>query len=440
MVAAGCSAPGSVNNAGSPADAAAQSASPRNIILFIADGCGPASFTLARDFVRTTRGVDRLVLDEILVGSVKTYAVGNNITDSASSATAYACGVKTRNGMIGLAPDSTDVETLVDLAHARGMSTGLVATSRITHATPAAFSSHVVNRVMEQEIAAQQISSGIALLLGGGRRFFEPSAAGGSRTDGRDLIAEARDLGYTVVGSADELRRLRALPALGLLTHDHLPYEIDRNRATKSVAPSLAEMTAKAIELLSADEDGFFLMVEGSRIDHAAHMNDLGAHLREILAYDEAVGVGLDFASRDGSTLVVSVSDHETGGLTIGRSVAGRSEYWWDPNVAGAAAASHDTIRAAIFERNADPASAMLEYAGIEEMTWDEVEAINGATSSNANAVLGAVVGSRAHVGWTTTGHTAVDVNLYAFGPGAGALTGQLDNAELGRRLAGFIR
>ena len=419
------------------ADVSAGHERPRNIILFISDGCGPASFTLARDFLRTRGRASQLSLDGIRVGSVQTYATDALITDSASSATAYACGVKTRNGMIGMGPDSTIVQSVVEIAEAAGIATGLVATSRVTHATPASFAAHVPNRGMENEIAAQMVSAGVDLILGGGYRFFVPEGDGGARKDGRDLLAEARASGHDVALPGQRLEAITRLPAIGLFAADHLPYEVDREPGS---IPSLAEMTTLALNLLSDDPDGFFLMVEGSRIDHAAHANDLGGHLHDILAYDEAIKVGLDFATGNGETLVISVSDHETGGLTIGRSVDGKSMYAWKPEVAAGLTGSHDAILEAIYDRGTAPADAVREFLGITDLTDSEVETLVKTTRSSANSVLGEIVGRRAFVGWTTGGHTAVDVNLYAFGPGSSAFHGHLDNAELGRLLLAFLK
>ena len=296
--------------------AQAQSPRPKNLILMIADGCGPASITMARDYARAVLGRDELALDAIQTGAVRTGSASSRVTDSAAGATAYACGVKTYNGAIAVDTAGRPLATLLEAAKARGMATGLVATSRITHATPAAFAAHVPQRAMESEIAAQMLAQRVDVLLGGGWSYFLPTAEGGRRQDGRNLLREAEAMGYQVVRTAADFRRGVRRPVLGLFGPDHLPYEIDRD---PEEVPSLAEMTRAALELLADDPDGFFLMVEGSRIDHAGHANDAAAHVREVLAYDEAVAVVLDFARRDGQTLVVSVADHETGGLSLGR-------------------------------------------------------------------------------------------------------------------------
>ena len=415
---------------------------PKNVILIIPDGYGPASATMARDYLRYRDGITSLALDSVLVGSVRTFAADSRITDSAAGATAYAANTKTYNGAIAVDTDEQPVATLLEAAERRGMATGIVATSRITHATPAAFSSHVVDRGMENEIAAQQVTKDIEVILGGGRRHFLPAAEGGDRDDGRNLIAEARSDGYQYVADRDQLNRISAAPVLGLFSSSHMDYEIDRNPAEQ---PSFAEMTAKAIELLQNDEDGYFLMVEASRIDHAGHNNDAAAHLHDILAYNEATQVALDAAHADGNTLVVSVSDHESGGMSLGRD----GVYAWDPAVLSRVQASHGAILDEARTQTTVEGdtvrlirpSVIREQTGIDELTADEIAALRTQVDDPGalNFTLAEVVSRRARVGWTTGGHTAIDVNLYAYGPGADRFAGNHDNTFVGATLADLL-
>ena len=407
---------------------------PKNLILMIADGCGPASITMARDYARAVLGREELALDAIQVGAVRTGSVSSRVTDSAASATAYACGVKTYNGAIAVDTTGRPLATLLEAAKARGMATGLVVTSRITHATPAAFAAHVPRRAMESEIAVQILNQRVDVLLGGGWAYFLPVSEGGRRTDQRNLLREAEAVGYQVVRTAADFRNGVRRPVLGLFGPDHLPYEIDRN---PKAVPSLAEMTRTAISLLQEDPEGFFLMVEGSRIDHAGHANDAAAHVLEVLAYDEAVAVALDFARRDGQTLVVSVADHEAGGLSLGRNVDGRGIYDWRPEVLARVQASHERLIPAL--RQSDrPDSLLHAWLGLDSLRAEEQALVRQATVKPDRwpVVLTELIGRRAVVGWTTNGHTAVDVNLYAFGPGAERLVGSFENDELGRLLA----
>lgn len=424
--------------------AAAQSAPserPQNVILLITDGYGPASATLARDFLRQQKGVSLLAMDSLLVGSVRTFAADSRITDSAAGATAFAAHTKTYNGAIAVDTLRRPVATLLEAAERRGMATGLVATSRITHATPAAFSAHVVERGMENAIAAQQLRQGIEVILGGGRRHFLPSAEGGVREDGRNLIARAEARGYRYVANRRQFEQITTTPVLGLFSAGHMDYEIDRDPTEQ---PSLAAMTAKAIELLRQRGDGFFLMVEASRIDHAGHENDAAAHLRDILAYNEAAAVALEAARADGNTLVVAVSDHETGGLTLGRNLDGRGVYAWKPGLLASIQGSHGTILARahyVAEHGGDPARVVARQTGITDLSDAEKAVVRDAVDDldTLNTVLSDIVARRAVIDWTTNGHTAVDVNLYAYGPGAARFEGSHDNTFVGAALADLL-
>ena len=402
---------------------------PRNLILMIADGFGPASATLARGVA------DRpLALDSILTGSISTAAIDNRVTDSAAAGTAFACGIKTYNGAIALDTLRRPCRTLLEEAEARGMATGLVATSRITHATPASFASHVPQRAQEFDIAAQLIASGAEVLFGGGLRMFVPEEDGGDRDDGRDLRTELQHHGHALALDRNGFDALRATPASALLADGHMAYDLDRDPAQQ---PSLAEMTEKALALLSqsaaGQAEGFFLMVEGSRIDHAAHGNDPAGHVYDILAYDAAVQAALDFARQDGQTLVVSVADHETGGMTLGRD----GIYAWDPAVLRAARASREAMEARI-RAGEDVLAVVREGTAVDSLTAEEEAALLAAHAEGGSTLgraLGAVLSTRAGIGWTTTGHTAVDINLYAFGPDGGRLRGHLSNDVVGRVL-----
>lgn len=429
---------------GEATSAAATSDQPRNIILFIADGCGPASFTMARDYLRY-KGMDGLVLDGYQTGSIRTFASNSRVTDSAAGATAFSAGVKTYNGAIAVDTLKQPVATILEAAEQRGLSTGLVATSRITHATPAAFAAHVPSRSDEATIAEQQLGQGIEVLLGGGRGWFQGREQDGWRDDGQDLMDMAATQGYTVVQTKTAFDDVTAPPVLGLFTDSHMAYEIDRDPAAE---PSIAEMTAKAIDLLDDDPDGFFLMVEGSRIDHAGHGNDAAAHLHDILAYDEAVEAALAFAEANGETLVISTADHETGGLTLGAKVNGESLYTWKPEVVDQVQASHGELLREMHRRliasggtpadtvatSTEVLSDLIGFTPDADDVARLVEVLH--EDRQAADVLADVIAERAVIGWTTNGHTAVDVNLYAYGPGREAFVGHYDNTHIGKTLA----
>ena len=429
-----CAGPSVVVNTTAEQPAVSYADGPRNVILFIADGCGPASFTMARDFLRETTDRRALFLDDHLVGGISTHSSDSRVTDSAASATAFACGIKTNNGAIAVTSTGMPVSTILEAAEAKGMATGLIATSRITHATPASFAAHVENRGQESEIAVQELSQNIEFIAGGGKRFFLPEEEGGSRKDGRNLLAFADSLGYNVAQNRSEYEAFDELPILALFSNDHMAYEIDRDPSTQ---PSLSEMVEKAIGLLSQSENGFFLMVEGSRIDHAGHANDPVAHVHDILAYDNAVKMAVDFAQNDGRSLVVATSDHETGGLSLGRNIGGRGIYDWKPDVIAKITASFNGMNTQIRDAE-DPEKKLEEILGFD-IAPSFVDSLQSAQGYDKGRMLSSLVSKRAIVGWTTGGHTAVDVPVFAFGIGAESFAGYQDNTAIGTQLADLL-
>ncbi|KAJ2320550.1 vacuolar alkaline phosphatase, partial [Coemansia sp. RSA 2681] len=312
----------------------------KNLIMMISDGFGPASETLARNYIQQMEGKPYewvSALDELLVGTSRTKSADSLVTDSAAGATVFGCGKKTYNGAIGVTTDEKPCGTVLEAAKLKGYTTALVSTARITHATPASFAAHVVHRDMEGLIAQQLIGNNtignkVDLMFGGGSCFFMPNTTKGScRTDALDVWALAKRNGYSTFESRaafDALKSTAKLPTVGLFTPSHMAYEIDRN---PSLEPSLAEMTVKALEILrektKRSRQGFFIMIEGARIDMAAHDNDPAAHLRDIVQYWETVAAVRRFVDRNSDTAMIGTSDHETGGLSLGVS----PEYLWHP-------------------------------------------------------------------------------------------------------------
>lgn len=287
----------------------------KNVIFIIGDGTGLAQLYTGQASLAGPNG--RLHIQRMPVtGLVNTHAANRLITDSAAGATAYSCGIKTDNGMIGQLPDNRPCKTILEFAEEKGKSTGLVATSTITHATPASYAAHIDSRSKQAEIAEQYVNSDIEILLGGGLEYFVPeSNASSSRNDNRNLISEFEANGYEFVDNVGELQSSSSGKILGLFSDSGMPSE---NRT-----PTLKEMSEKAIDVLNQNEDGFFLMIEGSQIDWAGHGNDASYALRELADFDAAVATVLDFAEQDGETLVVLTADHETGGMNI---LSGSSE------------------------------------------------------------------------------------------------------------------
>lgn len=281
---------------------------PKSIILFIGDGMGVAHVTSAimnevgSNFMRFTNG-----------GLVLTSASNSWITDSAASSTAISTGVKTYNGAIGVDDDQNNLKLLVDYASEMGKSFGLIATSSITHATPAGFATHVDSRNKEYEIALQLSESEVDVIIGGGFKYFLPEDENGKRRDGRNLLNEMKSKQFTVVYDMEELMSLdkeKTDKVVALLSYEAL--EKEKNPSLK-----LADMTTAAIHILNKNENGFFLMVEGAQIDWEAHDNEYDKMLFQLEDFNEALGVALDYAETNNELLILVTADHETGGLTL---------------------------------------------------------------------------------------------------------------------------
>jgi len=307
----------------------------RNLIFMVSDGMGPASLSLTRSFRQYVEGLpedDTLTLDKHFWGTSRTRSSNSLVTDSAAGATAFSCGLKSYNGAISILPGEYEpCGTVLEAAKRAGYHTGLVVTTDITDATPACFASHVVMRVLNDDIALQEIGEGVLgrvvdLMLGGGRcHFLANSTEGSCRMDDVDVAGIAQEkYGWTYADDREGFDALKGgedvtLPVLGLFARNDIPFELDR-RNMADVYPSLSEMTKTALRALEKatekSDKGFFLMIEASRIDHAGHINDPAAQVREVLEYDKAFQAVLDFL-HDSKTegILVATSDHETGGL-----------------------------------------------------------------------------------------------------------------------------
>jgi len=289
----------------------------KNVILMIGDGMGFEAVTAAR-IAAFGRGLGLAMDGFPYIGESLTYSLDDDqITDSAASATALACGVKTLNGRIGETADSRPLKTILELARELGKSTGIVVTCDVTHATPACFASHVKTRVNTWEIARQMSQAPLDVLLGGGYAYFLPgSNPESSRDDELDLLGAMRSRGATVTTDLAEFRRLdlaRVKSLVGMFYPEHLPPKGKR-------AVDLPELTQAALTVLSRNPKGFFLMVEGSQIDWEGHANNLQGSVAETLDFDQAIAAALEFARKDGETLLIITADHETGGLSINRT------------------------------------------------------------------------------------------------------------------------
>ncbi|MBB6450651.1 alkaline phosphatase [Geomicrobium halophilum] len=397
-----------------------------NVIYMIPDGFSAAYATNYRLF----KG-EEAVWDEHLRGMYTTNSADSSITDSAAAGTAMATGEKTNNGMLGIDPEGNELTTILEVLQEEGKSSGLIATSTITHATPAAFASHVEDRSNESDIAKDLLNTEVDILLGGGKNNFLPESKGGNQEGEENLIAQAKEQHYDVVETRDQLLEVdlnveEGEKLLGLFADEALPPEVHRN---KEEDPSLAEMTEAALNILQDDEDGFFLMVEGSQIDWAGHDNDAGWAMTDVEAFEKAVHAAIEFAEEDGETMVVVASDHETGGMTVGANGSDSA----NPDMLKNVTATGENMAAKLNEDRSNIGEVVSQHTGIT-LNEEEIQTIE--ETEDVKAAINEVISERANIGWTSDNHTAVDVPVYAYGPGADKFTGFLDNTDLPKIIA----
>ena len=380
------------------------------VIFFLGDGMSEAhrsAGTLLNVGLTGTPEMDALPV----VGQVGTSSLGPDgfVTDSAAAATAFATGVKTLNGAVGVDADGNSVTNLVELAQAAGKSVGLVTTSQVTDASPACFAAHVLDRDEQSEIARQYIEEAeVDVILGGGEDRWLPEGTAGAYLDNPDedpeeqsssdqgnLIERAQELGYTYVSDAAGLDGATGPKLLGLFANEEMFQQRPEGEGDiYDPVVTLDTMTAKAIEILSQNPNGFFLFVEEEATDEFSHSNNATYMLKGVTELNRAVKVGLDYATTAGDTLVLVTADHECGGLTV---------------------------------------------EGVDDE--DESGATDGDLAVSAEDGPFDVAGGDVQftLDWTTTGHTGVRVPLTATGPGSESLAGYYENTDLFLALVGAL-
>lgn len=274
---------------------------PLNIILMIGDGMGLSQIQAAY----TVNKGKLEFLNFPVVGLQKTHSADNYITDSAAGATALATGTKTSNKTVSLDTNELELKSIIKYAEENGLSTGLVATSAITHATPACFIANQKSRYMEEEIASDFLETDVDVFIGGGLKFFK------NREDKVDLTEKLKEKGYSVLTNIDSIKNFKGDKLAGLIA-ENKPKKISTGRGDM-----LSVATSKALAILSKNEKGFFLLVEGSQIDWGGHDNDANYVVNELLDFNKAITIVNNFVKENGNTLVIVTADHETGGLMV---------------------------------------------------------------------------------------------------------------------------
>lgn len=432
---------------GEKAEAKKKKQEPTNVIMMVMDGTSAGATTLSRWY----KG-ENLALDEMVAGGVKTYSAESAITDSAPAATALATGNKSNDKFVGILPAVVNspglksvaakdalrpVANVLEGAKQKGKATGIISTSEIQHATPAGFSAHATHRTNYGDIAEQQVYQNMDVVLGGGKESLSPGTSKNARKDGENLIEVLEDNRYDIVESRNELLRTKSNKIWGSFAPSALAYDFDRT-AIKPEQPTLAEMTKKAITTLDKDKDGFFLFVEGSKVDWAAHANDPVGMISDVLSFDDAVKEALDFAKKDGNTMVIAVSDHGNSGITMG-NLNTNSNYPEIPvsTYINPLKKAQLTIEGALSYLKADRSNLdeVAKLYGLDDLTAEERQKL--LASKNVGSDMSKMLAERANLGFTTGGHTGEDVFLYSYGPQRP--TGLVENTDLAKKMAQFM-
>jgi alkaline phosphatase len=419
---------------------------PKNIIFCVCDGMAAQVPTMSDYFQQLTMGRRSywatLMEQEYAVNALEeTRSLSSIVTDSAAASTSWGAGRRVWNGMINMYPDKTPLRAIVDIMTSAGMKCGLVTTTTATHATPSGFAVSIINRDFEGKIAELQLTSGIQVLMGGGDKFFNAQ----KRPDKIDLYEKFRAAGFTVAKSRDEMMSHRSGKILGIYSDSHVPYTIDRDHDSdiQEQVPTIAEMAAKAIDCLKGNKNGFLLQIEGGKVDHAGHANDIAAMLYDMMAFEEAVKVAVDFALKDGETLVIITADHATGGPSMNGDGV---EYADSPaalmSIGQMKASVTETIAA--FGKDGDKAivhDVVKDKLAIE-LKDDEAAAIAGINKGEhpfklarlydwKGGSIGAILGNYARVTWTSGNHTCDHVWVTAVGPGSEKFHGVVPNYKM---------
>ncbi|MEC4726690.1 alkaline phosphatase [Shewanella sp. D64] len=418
---------------------------PRNIIYLIGDGMGPAYTSAYRYYAddASTKTVEKTIFDQLLVGMSSTYPDDDTyVTDSASSATALATSHKTYNGAISVDHLHNPLSTMFEIAKGQGKVTAVVVTSQINHATPASFLAHNESRRNYDAIADSYLSNVINgqpmadLMLGGGTKYFV--------REHRDLTQEFTQLGYQYINNINELNTIESLPALGLFASKGLPFALGSKDPLR-----LTTMTHTALELLAAQETPFVLMVEASQIDWCGHKNDIACAMAEMHDFASTLQLVKSFIDANPDTLLVATADHSTGGLTLGNE----GTYQWKGKLLHNVTSLPHVIAQAIIDdlnvlNTATSLSTFLSQHISLDIDAKNLDSLRLQLSSRVkqdkpNKLIEKdllhFIDKITYTGWTTSGHTAIDVPIFAYGKGQQYFTGHKDNTEIGASLINII-
>ncbi len=436
--------------------AVSQATEVKNVIYMIGDGMGPAYVSAYRYYMDdpNTKKVESTIYDELWVGIATTYPDDDTIvTDSAAGATALATRNKSYNGAISVDHAHKPLTTMLEIAKSKGMSTGIVATAQINHATPAAFMAHNKTRKAYNEIADDYVDNKVDghfvadVMFGGGTHYFE-------RKD-RNLVNEFKQAGFQYANSWQDFAKINQKPALALLAPVGFPSALDTN-----IVDPLATMTDKALKLLSTNKKGFVVMIEGSQIDWCGHANDIACAMAEMHDFAKAIKVAKAYVDAHPDTLLVITADHETGGLSLGAE----GVYAWDhaiikqvkntaPVLAKTLISAPDQTLAKVWTQqtglkaSAEELTRLSQKIAQVKTEMAKVDLSKSEDRLEAEADLMAPLAKEikqqidhhSKTGWTSGAHTAIDVPVLAWGKERQAFAGFQDNTEIATKLIQYI-
>lgn len=408
----------------------------KNVIFMVSDGMNMGALSLAKLYgglveERKNNWLQLYRERAVVRGLAETYSANSVVTDSAAAASAWGGGQRVNNGVINILPDGNALTPLHSKLQKQGIRTGLVTTATITHATPAGFVANVGSRGEEKQIAEQYFDRKVDLLLGGGRKFFSPELRGKFTAAGYDLVENRNAL--------TQLEHTTGKPLLGLFSDGYHAFDIDRKNVPgmAETLPSLVDMTRVALARLSHAPDGFFLLVEGARIDHAGHANDGAASIHDQLAFDDAIGVALEFIAKNPDTLLILTTDHGCGGIQM-NGVSSSAKQGFAPGLYNAT--THAFLKLKEFNRSIEwmkqsgvdglsgpkLGETLKQYTGLT-FKEDQIKALQGLKLPETSDVIQQHTG----IGWTSANHTSELVEFCAMGPGSHLFSPYLWNNEV---------
>lgn len=421
----------------------------RGIVFLVSDGMSNGVLTMAENFSqivrkKRTRWWDLINDPACTCGLQECSSADSYVTDSAAASSAWGGGVKVNNGAVNIRPDGSESTPILRHLKKLGGRTGLVTSATVTHATPAGFAAVTASRDDEHLIAPQYLGV-VDLIMGGGMDFF----AVGKRVDSRDAVTPYTKADYELIEDRDALMESKSDKVLGLFNGSHLPFEVDRLNDPEllKIIPTLAEMSEVALKNLMGHPEKFLLQIEGARIDHAAHANDIAGLLWDQLAFDDALAKVLEMTADRDDILVIVTTDH--GNANPGLN--GTGENYADSNKAFASIARMTASYEKLFEEwgrspenTADNLAAIIKdklgFSLTEKQTTELYSSITTGVVSewseqldNPHGLLGQFAGNHTGIGWTGTSHTSDPAMISAIGPQSERFSGIVPNQEIHR-------